>query len=62
MPKRVLSESYNLEALYPDVAKEWHPTKISLNLHRFMEEAPAELLANYIMIKRYHPGVSAQAC
>ena len=44
------------------MAKEWHPTKISLNLHRFMEEAPAELLANYIMIKRYHPGVSAQAC
>ena len=27
MTKRVLSESYNLEAIYPDVAKEWHPTK-----------------------------------
>ena len=26
IPKR-LTESYNLEALYPDVAKEWHPTK-----------------------------------
>jgi len=25
MPK--LSKDYNLEALYPDIANEWHPTK-----------------------------------
>ena len=40
-----LSKDYNLKAMYPEVAKEWHPTKNdNLNLNNFNPSIKSNLL------------------
>ena len=40
-----VTKDYNLEVLYPDIAKEWHPAKNdNLNLNNFNPSIESNLL------------------